>query len=153
MSVFHLGIPDSHGKHDMDTESPILASGVTFTTEAAEYTQSDVFWDSYHTTKSGIYNSNSSSLLNMCDVVEETDCGPQWAMVCFNVIGGLIVVLNIMHVLAISATPQIRKSANAKGLFNLAAADLIYGMCLNLKNNKKLSIIHIVASWLFTGWD
>ena len=130
MALFQERRPDSHGKNDMDTEWPIIDSGVTFTSGAAVPTPSDVFWDSYHTVESDIYNSNSSGLLKMCDIVEETDCGPQWAMICLNVIGGLIVVLNVMHVLAVSATPQIRKSANAKGLFNLAAADLIYGMCI-----------------------
>ena len=128
MALFQVHRPDSHGKNDMDTEWPIIDSGVTFTSGAAVPTPSDVFWDSYHTVESDINNSNSSGLLKMCDIVEETDCGPQWAMICLNVIGGLIVVLNVMHVLAVSATPQIRKSANAKGLFNLAAADLIYGM-------------------------
>ena len=128
MALFQVHRPDSHGKNDMDTEWPIIDSRVTFTTRAAVPTPSDVFWDSYHPVESDIYNSNSSGLLKMCDIVEETDCGPQWAMICLNVIGGLIVVLNVMHVLAVSATPQIRKSANAKGLFNLAAADLIYGM-------------------------
>lgn len=69
----------------------------------------------------------SMDLLRICDVVEETECGPVWAMICFDAIGGLIVFLNTVHVLTVMATPQIRNSANAKGLFHLAAADIIYG--------------------------
>ena len=141
--MFHIGRPGALGNQDMGTDFPILAGGVEFTTGATESTQSNVFWDSYHSTERGMYNSNSSGLLRMCDVVEETDCGPLWAVICFDVIGGLIVLLNMMHVLAVSATPQIRKSANAKGLFNLAAADLIYGMCVSFSN----SCIRVVAIW------
>lgn len=141
--MFHIGRPGALGNQDMGTDFPILAGGVEFTTGAAESTQNNVFWDSYHSTESGMYNINSSGLLRMCDVVEETDCGPLWAVICFDVIGGLIVLLNIMHVLAVSATPQIRKSANAKGLFNLAAADLIYGMCVSISD----SCIRVVVIW------
>lgn len=91
----------------------------------------DVIEDSVIFTTGSNNSNNGDDLLGMCNIVEETECGPVWAMICFNTIGGLIVSLNIMHVLAVMATPQIRKSANAKGLFNLAAADLIYGRCCN----------------------
>lgn len=72
-------------------------------------------------------NHSIDGLIQMCSVVADTKCGPLWAMITFNVLGGLIVFLNITHLITINATPHLRNSANAKGILNLASADMIYG--------------------------
>lgn len=56
-------------------------------------------------------------------------CAPPWFLINLNLVGGLTVILNIMHLVVIRSSTRLRKSANAKGLLNLAAIDIANGKC------------------------
>ena len=62
-------------------------------------------------------------------------CTSSGYVAVLNSMGGLTFVLNILHLVVIRSSVSMRKSANAKGMLNIAAGDLLSGMFSLIDNS------------------